>query len=94
LFEWRALNGNPRLLGRAAAGLRGGWAVSNDPICRKQDESLSARTPPLPPHDAGPPLTAEEAAERFRQGELRRPVSVLVAHDGSWWRIKAAEFAS
>jgi DNA repair protein RadD len=41
-----------------------------------------------------PPVSAQEAEARFRLGELRQPVRVLVERDGEWWRIKAAEFAA
>jgi len=40
-----------------------------------------------------PPLTAEEAEQRFRHGELRRPTRVLVERNGQWLRVKTAEFA-
>jgi superfamily II DNA or RNA helicase len=41
-----------------------------------------------------PPLSAAEADVRFRSGELRRPLRLLVERDGSWWRVRGAEFAA
>jgi DNA repair protein RadD len=41
-----------------------------------------------------PPLSAEEAEMRFRSGELRQPVRVLIEREGGWLRIKATEFAA
>jgi DNA repair protein RadD len=41
-----------------------------------------------------PPLSADEADARFRSGELRQPVRVLVQREGTWWHIRAAEFAA
>jgi DNA repair protein RadD len=40
-----------------------------------------------------PPLSALEADARFRSGELRRPVRVLVEREDGWWRVKATDFA-
>jgi DNA repair protein RadD len=54
----------------------------------KKWERLSLRRHALPP------LTAEEAEQRFRYGELRQPARLLVEREGGWWRIKAADFDS
>jgi DNA repair protein RadD len=43
---------------------------------------------------AAPPLTAEEAEQRFRHGELRQPTRLLVERAGGWWRVVAAEFVT
>jgi DNA repair protein RadD len=43
------------------------------------------------PHLA-PPVSADEALERLRRGELRRPARLLVAQDGQWLRVKAVAF--
>jgi superfamily II DNA or RNA helicase len=40
------------------------------------------------------PRTAAEAEQRFAAGELRRPLRVLVARDGAWWRVTDAEFGA
>jgi DNA repair protein RadD len=43
------------------------------------------------PH-AEVPLDADEAAERFRYGELRQPTRLLVEQDGQWLRVRDVAF--
>jgi len=48
LVEWRPVENNPSLVGRATVRFAGGWTVSSIPIFRRADGSLSARVPSSP----------------------------------------------
>jgi hypothetical protein len=66
LLEWRPASGNSALVGKASIRFSGGWIVSNVPVFRRADGSLSAGPPDAPLVGAdGQQLTDENGKKRY-----------------------------
>jgi hypothetical protein len=64
LVDWKPVDGNPSLAGRATIAFAGGWIVGSIPVFRRGDGSLSAGAPSMPLLDANGQHMRDEAGKK------------------------------